>query len=637
MCGIAGVVGLPGASTAVHEALKALEYRGYDSCGIAWTGATKGARLEVRRAVGPVAGLRVPSAGSVALGHTRWATHGAVTEANAHPHLDCTGRAAIVHNGVLSNHGPLRDQLQGAGHEFRSATDSEVLAHLWERSAAPDGRGPGARVGAGVGAARGATSGDGAGMARLRALLATLKGTYSVCILDGAEGSIYFAKERNPLWLAKKDGVTWLASDPIALRPHASRAVPLEDGDHGRAVAGSWELFDRSGQPVPRAAVPIDQLDDRVDKAGHEHFMLKEIHEAPMAMNRLLIEHVLQERPFFDVALPRPAGPGGAGPPASRLPFTRALCLGAGTSHHAAILGSMYLERLAGITAVAKTTPEYKDDVAVPEAGSVVLAFSQSGETLDTLQALHRLRSHSHPLVALTNQPSSSIARQADQVIPLLAGPEVSVASTKTFLSQCLASYLFALAAGRESGIVGDAQAAHAARTLMSLPRALDRTLRRNEAIARLARELVPAENVFLLAKGWLLPAAMEGALKLKEIAYQHAEAYPAGELKHGPFALLGPNTPVIFLHQADDVEEAVLNSIQEVQARGAPTYVLAAEGTRIEGVPADRVVWLPAVEPQLAPLVFSCALHLLAYWTAKGRALPIDRPRNLAKSVTVE
>ena len=273
----------------------------------------------------------------------------------------------------------------------------------------------------------------------------------------------------------------------------------------------------------------------------------------------------------------------------------------------------------------------------MPEAGTFLVAMSQSGETLDTMQALHRLASHPAPVLAVTSNPSSSLGRQADHVLQLRAGNEVSVAATKTFLSQALLGELLALAKGAADGTLSDAAQAHAARTLLALPRAVERTLLRGDRIAGLARELLDFENLFFLAKGLLLPAAMEGALKLKEIAYQHAEAYPAGELKHGPFALLTAETAVVFLLHEGPNEDAVRNSIQEVLARGAPVFVLAMEGCKDPGVAPERVVWLPATEGMHGPIVFGVALHLLSYWVAKGRGLPIDRPRNLAKSVTVE
>ncbi len=597
MCGIAGVVGRPGAARLVHQALAALEYRGYDSCGVAW----HDGRLHVARRIGPVAGLQVPAGTeAIALGHTRWATHGGVTEANAHPHLDCKGKIAVVHNGVLLNHAQLRDRLRAAGHHLASETDSEALAHLWEDA-------------------------DGDGLDCLRALRGHLQGTYSIAILDGA--ALYVAKQRNPLWVATADGVAYLASDPIALRAHVPAAIPLEDGDHGVLRAGGLELFDHAGRPIRRSPLALEQADDRPDKAGYEHFMLKEIHETPSALNRLLATHVRQQRPYVDIGIKR----------AELARVHRVLTLGAGTSHHAGLLAALHLQRLAKIPAEAKATPEFKDDPAIPEPGTLLVAMSQSGETLDTMQALHRLRSHPAKVLAVTNQAASSLARQADYVLALQAGTEISVAATKTFLCQALLGHLLALAKAGQDRAMTDAALAHAAQELLRLPRAVDRTLARSADLANLARGLVPHESAFILAKGLLLPVAMEAALKLKEIAYQHAEAYPAGELKHGPFALLTAETGVVFLLQQGANEDSVLNSIQEVKARGADVFVVAMEGSRNPGLDDGRVVWLPAAENELAPVVFGVAMHLLSYWVAKGRALPIDRPRNLAKSVTVE
>jgi glutamine---fructose-6-phosphate transaminase (isomerizing) len=602
MCGIAGIMGLPGAAGLVRDALATLEYRGYDSCGVAWVQDTQ---LAIQRAVGPVAGLNVAAgAETVALGHTRWATHGGVTEANAHPHMDCSGRVAVVHNGVLLNHEKLRRELATAGHTLRSDTDSEVLAHLWEASAGQDT------------------------WNRLAALHTALQGTYSVALLDAsdpAEPALYVAKQRNPLWLAKTPNAVLLASDPVALRTHVSKAVPLEDGDHGRITRAGFELRDARGNAVTRLGIDLRGLDDRVDKAGYEHFMLKEIHETPAALNRILATHLRIGQPHVELGLPKAA-----------LRFRRALMLGAGTSYHAGLLGAAFMQRMARVPAESRATPEYKDDVDVPEPRTLLVALSQSGETLDTLQALHRLKSHPHPTLALTNQPLSTIGREADHTLALQSGIEISVAATKTFLSQSLLLHLLALAKARVGRTMPDAALEHAARRLVTLPRAIERTLHRTPQAMQMARDLATHDNLFLLAKGLHLPAAMEGALKLKEIAYQHAEAYPAGELKHGPFALLTPQTAVVFLLAPGPHEDAIRNSMKDVAARAAPVYVLAMDDA---DVPAKftHCFRIPWVEHELQPLVYASALHLLSYWVAKARGLPIDRPRNLAKSVTVE
>ncbi len=601
MCGICGVLGAPNAAQLVHTGLQSLEYRGYDSCGIAWVDAS----LKTLKAVGGVANLTVTSSGheTVALGHTRWATHGGVTEPNAHPHLDCKGEAAIVHNGVLLNYETLKQGLIEEGHTFRSQTDSEVLAHLWEKR------------------------GQASGIEHLRALLKQLKGTYSIAILDKAENAIYAAKERNPLWVTTNAGVTYLASDAVALKTHAKQATPLEDGDHARLTAGTIELYDLHGRPVTRKTQSLAHIDDNVDKAGYEHFMLKEIHETPSVLNRILFQHVTLEQPYVrlvnDEDVLRRA--------------QRVVLVGAGTSYHAGLLGGQFVQRLAALPSQVQASPEYKDSGHVPEKGTLLVALSQSGETLDTLQALKRLGSHGIPLIALTNFPSSSIGRMADEVIPLQSGVEVGVAATKTFLGQSLLLYLLSLELGRVRGHLNDAALSHAAGQLKMFPRAIARTLNRTLGAAEMAREISRFDHVFVLAKDLLLPAAMEGALKLKEIAYQHAEAYPAGELKHGPFALLEKDTAVLFLLSKGPHEASIRNSMHEVHARGSPVFVIATDGVQDPGHLATKTWWIPDAAPELQPLVFSSALHLVSYWVAKARALPIDRPRNLAKSVTVE
>lgn len=592
-----GALGASQAAPLVRDGLASLEYRGYDSCGIAWR--CEDGRIDLARAVGAVARLPpVAPSPNLAFGHTRWATHGGVTEFNAHPHLSCDRRAAVVHNGVLLNHSLLRQELTARGHVFRSETDSESLVHLWEET-------------------------QGTPHDRLRSLQRSLEGTYSVALYDAVLDLMVVAKMRNPLWVAVSGTATLFASDPVALRRHVLQAIPLEDGDHGLLRPGQIELFDANGRPVQRSAQDISKLDDRIDHAGYEHHMLKEIHETPAALNRLITRHLRQGKPYVELGVPE----------RFLAKARRPLFLGAGTSYHAGLLGAEYARSLAGLPALARATPEYKDEADLPERDTVLIAMSQSGETLDTLQALHRLRSHPHPTLALTNHPHSSIGRHADHTLALDSGTEVSVAATKTFLSQAFLAYLIALrwAAPR----LGDAQMALAARRALQVPRLLERTLRRQPQVMELAKLLAGYDNLFVLAKGHLLPIAMEGALKLKEIAYQHAEAYPAGELKHGPFALLTPQTPVLFLVGSGRHRDPVLNSLQEVKARGAPVFALATQDVAL---PAGvSVLHLPEAHGDAAPFVFASALHLLSYWVAKARGLPIDRPRNLAKSVTVE
>ncbi len=595
MCGIFGVIGREGAPEIVHRGLRRLEYRGYDSAGIAW----QNNGLHRVRAVGPVANLEVPSdEASMAIGHTRWATHGGVTQANAHPHFDSSSRAAVVHNGVLLNHEQLRAELVAAGATFTSETDSEVLAHLW-RKAADEGR-------------------DAWG--RLSEIMSHLAGTYSVAFLDADTDVVAVAKHRNPLWVAVADGVTYLASDAVALAPHCSEATPLEDGDQGLLAAGSFELRDRDGNPVERSPLPLDALGGDVGLGGYEHFMLKEIHETGHAANAVIGNHVRRHKTHVVPDALRP---------------TRFLGLGAGTSYYAATLTAEYVRRLARIPASAAASPEWKDDPAIPEPDALVVAFSQSGETLDTVQALAQLHSHPQRIVAFTNYPQSTIGRQSDVTVPLHSGVEISVAATKTFLSQSLLGLLLAVQMGMANGTLGYARGKRILDDLIRLPRHLDR-IGHDAIFQEHAAWLAGFENAFVLAKGCDLPAAFEGALKLKEIAYQHAEAYPAGELKHGPFALLTESTPVIFLLGDGEHADSVRNSLEEVAARGAPTLVLAVGDVEVDAH-RHRVIRLPAASRLQHPLLHATAMHSLAYWTAKARGLPIDKPRNLAKSVTVE
>jgi glutamine---fructose-6-phosphate transaminase (isomerizing) len=600
MCGIMGVVGRPGAVGVALEGLRRLEYRGYDSCGYVYEHART---LRVVKTVGGVANLQNEADGTetVALGHTRWATHGGVTQANAHPHLDCTGRISVVHNGIIENYRELKERLVADGHSFRSETDTEVLPHLLEEN-------------------------GGDLLESLRSVLKKIRGSFSIAAVRAGEDALVFAKNSTPLIIGETATARFLASDPNALAGITDRVVYIEDGQHGRITPMGLELFNARGETLGPNWVTISWSAEESDKAGFPHYMLKEIYETPAVVNRVLSGRVFFGPPYLTLGLdPSLTNP------------KRVKLLGAGTSYHACLIGAAYLRQLAGIPAQAELAPEYKDSGATEEPGTLFLAVSQSGETLDTLEALKSIEGRGHPVIAVTNNPNSSIGRRADAVIPLNAGPEIGVAATKTFIAQVITLLLFAIKVARSNGRIGHSETAGLAHALKELPRVFSRILSESGPIVEAGQFLAKYGHSFVLGKGLLLHAAQEGALKLKEIAYQHSEGYSAGELKHGPFALLTAETPAVFLVSRQGLVSKVMNNVMEVKARGTP-IVLVTLGQLPEAAGlADRLVELPLVHEYLEPLLFGTVLHRLAYEVGKQRGCEIDRPRNLAKSVTVE
>ncbi|HEX9816950.1 MAG TPA: glutamine--fructose-6-phosphate transaminase (isomerizing) [Candidatus Thermoplasmatota archaeon] len=595
------VVGARKAVRGVLKGLQRLEYRGYDSCGYVYP---QNGTLQVVKSVGGVANLVAQGSGeeTLALGHTRWATHGGVTQPNAHPHTDCAGRIAVVHNGIIENHADLRRRLEGDGHTFRSETDTEILPHLLEELDKGDL------------------------LEALRGALREIRGSYSIAAIRTGSDAVVFAKNSTPLIVGvNKDGGL-LASDPNALAGLAEKVAYIEDGQFGRVTPKGIELFDARG-PIEPKWVQIAWAAEESDKAGFAHYMLKEIYESPQVLNRTMSGRAFFGPPYIHVGIP----------PEIFLRARRVKLIGAGTSHHACLLGAAFLRSLAGLPAQAELAPEYKDLDPHEEPQTVVVAVSQSGETLDTLEAIKAVEGHGAPLVAVTNNPHSAIARRADAVVALNAGPEIGVAATKTFLAQVTALLMLAIEVARQRGRIGISEVAGMSEELKRLPRVFANMLNSTEAFEESGRYLAKFGHAFVLGKGLLLHAAQEGALKLKEIAYQHAEAYSAGELKHGPFALLTADTPVIFLISATGSPDKILNNVMEVKARGSPTILLTSGHIPSTDGLTPHIIQLPRVHELLEPLVFGSALHLLSYVSAKQRGCEIDRPRNLAKSVTVE
>ena len=600
MCGIVGYAGYRDSQPILLESLKRLEYRGYDSCGIAISvnsALETAPTIEVHKDVGRVVDMEknLPCVhGRVGMGHTRWATHGEVSPANAHPHLDCSGRIAVVHNGVIENFQSLRDELTREGHHFSSETDTEVIAHLIENYYSGDLEGAVARA------------------------LAEVVGTYAVIVMAAGHEELVVARRESPLIIGVGDKEHFVASDVAAVLDYTGSVVYLEDGDIA-VVSGESITITNNGDRVQRERQVIPWSVEEAQKGGYEHFMLKEIHEQPKAIENTLKGHISLIEPLIALDVVKDEG------------LEDVLIVACGTSWHAALIGEYVIGKLCHLPVRVKVASEFNHyDMAMDKTW--VWGISQSGETLDTLQAIKKARALGCPTLAITNVPGSSITRIAEQVFYTRSGPEIGVAATKTFMTQLVALYLLAMSFASldmmayEGLIEG----------LRLLPSKVRQVLDEVGKIAQHARELSPYDNVFFIGRGLNYPVAMEGALKLKEISYIHAEAYPAGELKHGPFALLGRTTPVVAITTKDDTYEPMLTSIKEIKARGPQVIALAEEGDEDIEQFVDAVIRLPQVDPLFSPFLNSVALQLLAYYTAKERGCPIDLPANLAKSVTV-
>jgi len=605
MCGIVGYVGPGDARTIVVEGLRTLEYRGYDSCGVA-VPTSKG--LERRRTVGPVANLdalvkTLPKTG-LALGHTRWATHGGVTEANAHPHVDCKGRLAIVHNGVIENFAELKAQLKG--HTFRSETDTEVLAHLVESLF------------------------EGDLLEATRGALERVRGTFAlVAIHLDAPDSIVFARRGPPLLVGVGDGFHMVASDPTAVLGLTREVVYLEDDEVGRITRSSLTMQTLAGKPVKREPVHLEWTPEQAERGGFPHYMLKEIYEGPKAVRETMLGRLSITPPHVRLERMPEA--------AHWAKLTRVRLLSIGSSFYASLIGKHLIESLAGVPCEATLASEYRHSPPVEERGTLAIVVTQSGETADTLGALREAKRRGLETLAIVNVEGSSATREADHVLLTKAGPEIGVASTKTYLAQVSALALLAIHFGEATHRKDPREVRHAANLLKQAPHALDVVLETRDALRGLARKTQRATSLFFLGRGANHASAFEAALKFKEIAYVHGEGYASGELKHGPFALLTKKTPVFAFLQPGPLMEKQIGSLMEVRARGAPVYGLCLGPAAPWADYCDDIVALPETDPIVSPLVFGMASHLLAYEAAALRGHPIDKPRHLAKSVTVE
>jgi len=608
MCGIVGIVGRDAVADQLVEALRRLEYRGYDSAGIA---TLEGGRLVRRRAEGKLGNLELrlrdePLGGAIGIGHTRWATHGRPTETNAHPHA--TGRLAVVHNGIIENFRELKAELQALGVCFESETDTEVVAqlvsHLMEQGLGP--------------------------VAAVEAALPRLSGAFALGFLfAGEEDFLIAARHGAPLAIGFGRGETYLGSDALALAPFTDEITYLDEGDWAILSRDGAEIRDVANTIVTRPRQRIVAQAYLVDKGNHRHFMAKEIHEQPEVVGRTLAHYV-------DLANGRVALP-------EALPFdfaklSRLSITACGTAYYAGLVAKYWFEALARLPVEIDVASETRYREPPLEEGGLTLVISQSGETADTLASLRYATSQGQHTLAVVNVPTSTIARESSAVMPTLAGPEIGVASTKAFSCQLTVLLCLAIAAGRARGTLDAARERNLVDALITVPGLMADSVKLEPEVETLAREIARARDVLYLGRGTSYPMALEGALKLKEISYIHAEGYAAGELKHGPIALIDESVPVIVIAPHDAIFEKTVSNMQEVAARGGRIILVGdAKGAAKAGLDTLATLTMPDVDPVVAPIVYAVPVQLIAYHTAVFMGKDVDQPRNLAKSVTVE
>ena len=613
MCGIVGYVGEKNAVSIIVEGLKKLEYRGYDSAGVAVLGASGG--LEVRRAAGRMKVLEGilrerPVAGSLGIGHTRWATHGRPSDENAHPHTDCTGSLVVVHNGILENYLEIKERLAAEGHVFKSETDTEVLAHLIEHHLKSAGRLERA----------------------VKRALNEVRGSYAVGVVAAAAPDRLVAGKHGAgsVVIGLGKGEMFVASDIPAILAHTRDIVILEDGEVAVVTSSGVELSTLADEPVQREPVRILWDPIMAEKGGYRHFMLKEMYEQPRAIADTFRGRVAPET--GNVLLPDVNLD-----PATVKAIQRVVFVACGTASYASLLGRSMIERLAGLPAEVDLGSEfrYRDAIVGPE--TLVIAVSQSGETADTLGAVKAARLKGSPILAITNVVGSALSREATGTLYMHAGPEIGVASTKAFSTMVVACYLVGLWLGRQRGVLTAEDVRKRIQDLVEIPRLVEQTLELDNKIAALARHLSSAHDFLYLGRGLQYPIALEGALKLKELSYIHAEGYAGGEMKHGPIALIDESFPVVALAPRDSGYERMLGNIEEVRAREGQVIAIVQTGDKLVASKAQHVIEVPAAAELLLPLITVIPLQLLAYHIAVRRGCDVDQPRNLAKSVTVE
>ncbi|MEY3235608.1 MAG: hypothetical protein RL230_2879 [Pseudomonadota bacterium] len=607
MCGIIGILGKEAVSARLVEALKRLEYRGYDSAGIA---ALVDGKIERRRAQGKIKNLEEvllasPLSGLIGIGHTRWATHGAPSERNAHPHA--TNRVAVVHNGIIENFRTLRAELEAEGRKFDSETDTEVITQLVSRALD-----------------LGASPKD----AVIEALK-RVRGAFAIaCLFTGEEDLLVGARQGSPLVVGVGEGEMYLGSDGIAVAPFTNRVIYLEEGDLVVLSRTSHAIYDSARSPVERPIKSVAANAAAVEKGNYRHYMQKEIHEEPDAAARTIGHYVdpLEERvtlPDFGVDFAQ---------------IDQLWIIGCGTAYLAGRVGEYWFEQVAGLSCETDIASEFRYREPVAAGRAAALFISQSGETADTLEALRLCKRTGWKTIAVVNVPESSIAREADAVLPTLAGPEIGVASTKAFVAQLSALAAISVAAALARKKIDRDEERRLAHLLMETPRLIREALKVESTIAAAAEEASHARSILYIGRGMAYPIALEAALKLKEISYIHAEGYAAGELKHGPIALIDEVTPIFAIAPHDHLFEKTISNVQEIAARkGRVTLFSDALGIEESGDVARHTIEAPKADPFVAPIVYSPLIHLLAYHVAVAKGTDVDQPRNLAKSVTVE
>ncbi len=607
MCGIVGVLGDHEAAPLLVEALKRLEYRGYDSAGIA---TIHDGKLDRRRAVGKLVNLsdllvHDPLAGKAGIGHTRWATHGAPTTGNAHPHR--AGPVAVVHNGIIENFRELREEMAGEGIEFQTETDTETVAllthHYIEQGNSP--------------------------REAVQKTLSRLDGAFALCFLfDGEDDLLIAARKGSPLAIGHGDGEMYVGSDAIALAPMTNRINYLEEGDWAVITRNSVEIRDADGQQVYRPIKTVNIDSTRIEKGGHKHFMAKEIAEQPTVLGEAIEHYITADGNA--ITLPD----GGI----DFTQFDRITMVACGTAYLACLTAKYWFEQVARLPVEVDVASEFRYREPPIPARTLALFVSQSGETADTLAALRYCQGKADMIVSVVNVPESSIARESDLALPILAGTEIGVASTKAFTCQLAVMAALALKAASDKGALDDATLATHLATLRTLPGLLSLAINTGPEVKAISRKLAEAQDVLFLGRGAMFPLALEGALKLKEISYIHAEGYASGELKHGPIALIDKSMPVVVMAPRDALFDKTVSNMQEVMARGGKVLLISdSAGIKEAGEGAWETLAMPQVDPLFAPILYAVPAQMLAYHTAIAKGTDVDQPRNLAKSVTVE
>jgi glucosamine--fructose-6-phosphate aminotransferase (isomerizing) len=609
MCGIVGYIGKNEAVPVLLDGLGRLEYRGYDSAGV--TIVSHGS-LKTTKATGRLAKVAEilkakPLPGTVGIGHTRWATHGRPSDRNAHPHQDCRKKISVVHNGIIENYQQLKEWLQEKGHIFNSETDTEVIPHLIEELF------------------------DGDLASSVRKAIAKLEGAYAMVVLEESHpDQIVVARKSSPLVLGIGQGENFVASDIPAVLPYTRDIYILEDGEMAVVTADQIQVSDFTGTPIKKEIFHVAWDVEAAEKGGYEDFMLKEIHEQPRAIRDTLTGKI--DRQSKKVVL------SGVKLTADFMQSLRKIHIVAcGTAYHAGLVGKYLLEKFVRIPVDVDVASEFRYREPLVEAGSLTVIISQSGETADTLAGLREAKRLGSRILAVTNVVGSSVAREADDLILTLAGPEIAVASTKAYTTQLLSLYLLAIYLGQQKGTLAEAARVELVDALTNLDGQIEKVLNTETKIKEYAEDFKNCEDIFFIGRGLDYAVSLEGALKLKEISYIHAEAYAAGELKHGTLALIVEGVPVFALVTQGDLYDKMLSNIKEVKAREATVVALAVAGDNLISKSVDYVLHIPVTHPMLTPILSVVPLQLFAYYAAKARGCDVDKPRNLAKSVTVE